>query len=89
MRAFTYARAGTPAHLHPMQAAFIKHDGYQCGYCTPGQVCSAVAVLDELRQGIPSHASGDIARPRVFEGDHGSRFACWPIACWIAATMFG
>ena len=52
---------GTPDHLHPMQAAFIKHDGYQCGYCTPGQVCSAVAVLDELRQGIPSHASGDIA----------------------------
>jgi xanthine dehydrogenase YagT iron-sulfur-binding subunit len=48
---------GTPEKLHPMQAAFIKHDGYQCGYCTPGQICSAVAVLDEIRQGIPSHVS--------------------------------
>jgi xanthine dehydrogenase YagT iron-sulfur-binding subunit len=36
-------------HLHPMQAAFVKHDGYQCGYCTPGQICSAVAVLGEIR----------------------------------------
>ena len=40
-----------------MQAAFVKHDGFQCGYCTPGQICSAVAVLRELQQGIPSHAS--------------------------------
>jgi len=47
---------GTPDKLHPMQAAFIKHDGYQCGYCTPGQICSAVAVLDEIKRGIPSHA---------------------------------
>ena len=39
---------GTPDKLHPMQAAFIKHDGYQCGYCTPGQICSAVAVLKEI-----------------------------------------
>ena len=48
---------GTPEKLHPMQAAFVKHDGYQCGYCTPGQICSAVAVLEEIRQGIPSHVS--------------------------------
>ena len=48
---------GTPERLHPMQAAFIKHDGYQCGYCTPGQICSAVAVIDEIKRGIPSHAS--------------------------------
>jgi xanthine dehydrogenase YagT iron-sulfur-binding subunit len=48
---------GTPEKLHPMQAAFIKHDSYQCGYCTPGQICSAVAVLEEIRNGIPSHAS--------------------------------
>jgi xanthine dehydrogenase YagT iron-sulfur-binding subunit len=48
---------GTPQKLHPMQAAFITHDGYQCGYCTPGQICSAVAVLDEIKQGIPSHVS--------------------------------
>ena len=51
---------GTPARLHPMQAAFVKHDGYQCGYCTPGQICSAVSVLDEIRQGIPSHVTGDL-----------------------------
>ncbi len=55
---------GTPKNLHPMQAAFVKHDGYQCGYCTPGQICSAVAVLDEIKGGIPSHVSGDLtARP--------------------------
>jgi xanthine dehydrogenase YagT iron-sulfur-binding subunit len=51
---------GTPDRLHPMQAAFIKHDGYQCGYCTPGQICSAVAVLDEIRAGVPSHVTTDI-----------------------------
>lgn len=52
---------GTPRNLHPMQAAFVKHDGYQCGYCTPGQICSAVGVLDEIRRGIPSHVSADLA----------------------------
>ncbi|AMK17044.1 MULTISPECIES: aldehyde dehydrogenase iron-sulfur subunit PaoA [Sphingobium] len=51
---------GTPDKLHPMQAAFIKHDGYQCGYCTPGQICSAVAVLDEIARGIPSHVQEDL-----------------------------
>jgi aerobic-type carbon monoxide dehydrogenase small subunit (CoxS/CutS family) len=51
---------GTPDKLHPMQAAFVKHDGYQCGYCTPGQICSAVAVLDEIKAGIPSHVSADL-----------------------------
>ena len=51
---------GIPGNLHPMQAAFVKHDGYQCGYCTPGQICSAVAVLDEIRAGIPSHVSADL-----------------------------
>jgi len=55
---------GTPDRLHPMQAAFVQHDGFQCGYCTPGQICSAVAVLDELKAGIPSHVSADLnARP--------------------------
>ena len=51
---------GTPDQLHPMQAAFIAHDGYQCGYCTPGQICSAVAVLGEIRRGVPSHVQADI-----------------------------
>jgi xanthine dehydrogenase YagT iron-sulfur-binding subunit len=57
---------GMPGDLHPMQAAFIKHDGYQCGYCTPGQICSAVAVLDEISAGVPSHVQGDVTgKPRV------------------------
>lgn len=57
---------GTPDKLHPMQAAFVRHDGYQCGYCTPGQICSAVAVLDEIRRGIPSHVQADVsASPKV------------------------
>ena len=51
---------GTPGHLHPLQAAFIKHDGYQCGYCTPGQICSAVAMLDEVARGVPSHVTADL-----------------------------
>ena len=55
---------GTPQNMHPLQAAFVKHDGYQCGYCTPGQICSAVGVLDEVKRGIPSHVSADLtARP--------------------------
>jgi xanthine dehydrogenase YagT iron-sulfur-binding subunit len=57
---------GTPDKLHPMQTAFVKHDGYQCGYCTPGQICSAVAVLDEIKAGVPSHVSADLTvRPEV------------------------
>ena len=53
---------GTPDKLHPMQASFVKHDGYQCGYCTPGQICSAVAALDEIKRGVPSHVSQDLAQ---------------------------
>lgn len=52
---------GQPGNLHPMQAAFIKHDGFQCGYCTPGQICSSVAVLEEIKSNIPSHATADIS----------------------------
>src|ERR1700744_993456 len=54
---------GTPEHMHPMQAAFVEHDGYQCGYCTPGQICSAVAVLGEIKAGIPSLVSADLTAP--------------------------
>jgi xanthine dehydrogenase YagT iron-sulfur-binding subunit len=43
--------------LHPLQAAFIRHDGFQCGYCTPGQICSAVGMLAEVKAGMPSHVS--------------------------------
>jgi len=48
--------------LHPLQQAFIEHDGFQCGYCTPGQICSAIAMIDELRRGDPSYVSADLAR---------------------------
>ena len=51
---------GEPGNLHPMQAAFVKHDGFQCGYCTPGQICSSVAVLEEIKADIPSHVTGDL-----------------------------
>ncbi|WP_050469720.1 aldehyde dehydrogenase iron-sulfur subunit PaoA [Herbaspirillum chlorophenolicum] len=61
---------GNKDKLHPMQAAFIKHDGYQCGYCTPGQICSAVSVLKEIRDGIPSLASADLAvAPQVTDAE--------------------
>ncbi len=57
---------GTPDKMHAMQEAFVEHDGYQCGYCTPGQICSAVAVLDEIKAGIPSHVTADLtAAPTV------------------------
>src|SRR4028118_1985434 len=46
--------------LHPMQAAFIKYDGFQCGYCTPGQICSAVALLEEAKRGDVSHVTEDM-----------------------------
>lgn len=65
-RVTTIEGLGTPEKLHPMQAAFVKHDGYQCGYCTPGQICSAVAVVDEINAGIPSHVSADLmAQPQL------------------------
>ena len=53
---------GTPDHLHPLQAAFVKHDGFQCGYCTPGQICSAVGMLAEVERGTVSHVTADVRR---------------------------
>jgi xanthine dehydrogenase YagT iron-sulfur-binding subunit len=52
---------GTPEALHPVQAAFVRLDGFQCGYCTPGQICSAVAMLGEIAAGIPSHVTDDLS----------------------------
>ena len=51
---------GTPDAPSDLQRAFVEHDGYQCGYCTPGQICSAVAVLEEIRNGVPSHVTEDL-----------------------------
>ena len=56
---------GSPGALHPLQAAFVEHDGFQCGYCTPGQICSAVGMLAEARAGWPSHVTADVASPQI------------------------
>lgn len=50
--------------LHPLQAAFVEHDGFQCGYCTSGQICSAVGMLAESRTGTPSYVTADLAEPQ-------------------------
>ena len=50
-------------NLHPMQAAFVEHDGFQCGYCTSGQICSAVGMLAESREGMPSYVTADLTHP--------------------------
>lgn len=49
--------------LHPLQQAFLEHDGFQCGYCTPGQICAASAMLEEVAAGMPSYVTGDLAAP--------------------------
>jgi xanthine dehydrogenase YagT iron-sulfur-binding subunit len=56
---------GSPGALHPMQAAFVECDGFQCGYCTAGQICSAVGMLAEAKAGWPSHVTPDVATPAV------------------------
>ena len=67
---------GTPERPHPMQAAFVKHDGFQCGFCTPGQICSAVAMLDELKAGVPSHATVNLTRrPQASDAEFRERMS--------------
>jgi xanthine dehydrogenase YagT iron-sulfur-binding subunit len=56
---------GSPGALHPLQATFIERDAFQCGYCTPGQICSAVGMLAEVKAGWPSHATADITAAQV------------------------
>ena len=56
---------GAGGTLHPLQHAFIDHDGFQCGYCTPGQICSAVGMAEEARWGVPSHVTADLAAETI------------------------
>src|SRR3979411_2341258 len=53
----------TGDNLHPLQVAFVEHDGFQCGYCTSGQICSAAGMLAESRQGMPSYVTDDLTHP--------------------------
>ncbi len=81
---------GTPQRLHPMQAAFVKHDGYQCGYSTAGQICSAVAVLDEIRRGVPSHVTADLgAMPAVTPDEPRDRMSGNLCRCGAYANRLG
>jgi xanthine dehydrogenase YagT iron-sulfur-binding subunit len=83
---------GRPGALHPMQAAFVKHDGYQCGYCTPGQIMSAIATLAEIKAGIPSHVSADLlgsmaaSEPEIRERMSGNICRCAAYANIVAAV---
>ncbi len=66
---------GSVGELHPMQAAFVKHDGYQCGYCTPGQICSAVGMLDEAAKGWPSYVSEDLEHSDLSQSEISERMS--------------
>ncbi len=80
--------------LHPMQAAFIEHDGLQCGYCTPGQICSAVAMLDEVKAGAPefrhpeplSDQDVDLTDEEIKERMSGNICRCGAYAGIVAAV---
>jgi xanthine dehydrogenase YagT iron-sulfur-binding subunit len=56
---------GADGVLHALQQAFIEHDGLQCGYCTPGQICSAVGMAEEVRRGVPSYVTGDLSSETI------------------------
>ena len=80
---------GTPEKLHPLQAAFVKCDGYQCGYCTPGQICSAVAMLGEIKAGVPSHATGDLTgAPQWTEAEIRERMSGNICRCGAYSNIF-
>jgi xanthine dehydrogenase YagT iron-sulfur-binding subunit len=60
---------GQPDQLHPLQQAFIEHDGFQCGYCTPGQICSSIGMVAEFRRGVPSVLTEDLTAKRIAFSD--------------------
>ena len=86
-------------HLHALQEAFIEHDGFQCGYCTPGQICSAIGMAAEAKRGLPSHVSADLTgdvgslrREEIAERMSGNLCRCGAyngIVDAIAATFYG
>ena len=57
----TIEGVGTAGEMHALQRAFVEHDGFQCGYCTPGQICSAIGMADEIKRGVPSAVTEDVA----------------------------
>jgi xanthine dehydrogenase YagT iron-sulfur-binding subunit len=61
----TIEGVGGSANLHVLQKAFVEHDGFQCGYCTPGQICSAIGMIEEMRRGVPSHVTDDISSETI------------------------
>ena len=89
----TAAGLGAADRPHPVQRAFGDHDVFQCGYCTPGQVCSAVAVLDELRRGDPSAVTPDVtgepelSRPEVAERMSGNLCRCGAYVNIVTAVL--
>lgn len=67
---------GEPGDLSPLQRAFVTHDGYQCGYCTPGQICSATAMLEEAKAGWPSHVTEDVtSAPELTDAEISERMS--------------
>ncbi len=85
---------GTEQALHPVQAAFVKHDGFQCGFCTPGQICSAVGMLAELKRGLPSAATPqltaaamEVAEVEVRERMSGNLCRCAAYPNIVAAIL--
>jgi xanthine dehydrogenase YagT iron-sulfur-binding subunit len=72
----TAAGLGSEDDLHPVQQAFVDHDAFQCGYCTPGQICSAVGALQELERGWPSHVTEDLtADPQLTDAEVSERMS--------------
>jgi xanthine dehydrogenase YagT iron-sulfur-binding subunit len=61
----TIEGVGTAGEIHALQRAFVEHDGFQCGYCTPGQICSAIAMADEIKRGVPSAVTEHVAAHNI------------------------